>query len=407
MSELKDLAWQAQSQSPPPELETLLARSRARVRRRRFVAVAASLAAIAVPAVVVLSQQERDVTPDPATLAVRPRSGHELAHSPDAQLVSVLPLAGGNWVALWNRCRAQDPEEAPVCWSTMAFKSASGVEFTEPADDFPVLEPHGDLTYGFRNVHDDVKNRRLIIFENGRPIERPLTVSGTTTAVGDGLILNLAGKLVVVDPRTGRAQGLVLPADLGSPNRYRHDSTGRWWLVKNRKLAWTADGRTWTRESIATKQSWTDASSLDGRTILLHNHDDPYKGTGSYQRSRDSGKTWETIQDPNKWVLQFEAVFNDGTGLVTDITLRNAITTGLYRIAADGAIGAESQTQYALGSIESHGDTLVGLVEGPAITSPSPVPTGTPTPLPPTPEPIRKVALSTNRGVDWQLFEPR
>jgi hypothetical protein len=50
---------------------------------------------------------------------------------------------------------------------------------------------------------------------------------------------------------------------------------------------------------------------------------------------------------------------------------------------------------------------VTGLVEGPAITSPSPAPTATPTPLPPPELPVHEVAVSNNRGADWQVFEPR
>lgn len=407
MSELKDLAWQAQSQSPAPELETLIKRSRTRLRRRRAVAIAASLVAIAVPAVVVISQNP-EAAPEPAATEVRPRTGRELAHSADAELSKFYPLPGGNWVASWIRCRQPSLDQPTVCWSTLAWKSAAGVEFTEPVDDYPYLDPYGDLVYGFRNVHDDPQNRRLITTENGRPAEHPLTVSGTTSTIGDGLLLKTEGPLLVVDPRTGQARALQLPADLRNPQRYFRDQSGRWWLVKNGLLAWTADGgRTWTRRPTTPGKYVAAGVSPDGRTIMLQELASEAEGPGNYLRSRDSGRTWTTIPDPEKRVFELEAVFDDGTGLVADRSARGTVMTSLLRIAPDGTIGTELQTPYSLSAIESLGDQVTGLVEGPAITTPSPVPTTTPTPLPPAEAPTQEVAISNNRGMDWQVFEPR
>ncbi|MFB6720915.1 hypothetical protein ACFCV3_12175 [Kribbella sp. NPDC056345] len=407
MSELKDLAWQAQSRSPAPELETLLKRSRIRLWRRRVLAIATGVAAIAVP-VGVLVNQRPDAAPEPAATQVRPASGRELAHSADAELTRFYPLPGGNWVAVWNRCRQPDPAQPSACWSTLAWRSATGVEFTEPADNFPWLDPYGDLVYGFRNVHDDPKNRRLITIENGRPVEHPLTVAGTTSTIGDGLLLTTGGPLLVVDPRTGSARALQLPADLRNPDRFFRDRTGRWWLAKKGLLAWTADGgRTWTRRPITQSQYLASGFSPDGRTILLQEQSSETEGPGEYLRSRDGGRTWTTIPEPGKRVLGFDAVFDDGTALVTDKTYRTTVMTSLLRIAPDGSVGTEVQTPYALSSIATLGDQVTGLVEGPAITSPSPVPTTTPTPLPPRTEPVHNVAISNNQGRTWQLLEPR
>ncbi|WP_433003711.1 WD40/YVTN/BNR-like repeat-containing protein [Kribbella sp. CA-294648] len=406
MSELKDLAWQAQSQSPAPELETLVKRSRTRLRRRRALAIAASLVAIAVPAVVVINQAT-DAAPDPAATEVRPRTGRELAHSADAELTKFYPLPGGNWVASWIRCRQPAPDQPTVCWSTLASKSAAGIEFTEPVDDYPYLELYGDLVYGSRNVQYDPAKPRLTTIENGRPVERPLTVSGTTSTIGNGLLLRTSGPLLVVDQRTGQGRVLQLPADLRNPHRFFRDQSGRWWLAKSGLLAWTADGgRTWTRQPTSGKYVEVGISP-DGRTIMLQEQVSEAEGPGEYLRSRDGGRTWTTIPDPDKRVLGIEAVFDDGTGLVTDKTLRATVMTSLLRIAPDGTIGTELQTPYSLSSIEALGDQVIGLVEGPAITSPSPVPTTTPTPLPPPKQPVHEVAISNNRGADWQVFDPR
>lgn len=406
MSELKDLAWSVQEQVEPTPFDTIHQKGTRRRHRKQLFAAAGAAAATAAAIVAVTlptSVPKGDNAPPPIiTQPTQPAAdapGERIIHSPKAELQNVHFATPDTWMATWGVC---DP--GPCQYAARLFRKDVAVatrvadgEFTPIQDGNNVYAVRGPEDSPLR-ANDPTWSKSLLARLTAKGLEeRPLRFAAATTTFAPDEILTgldpLAG-LTVLNPRNATLRILITPAEFGRTSSPVRGANGRWWIVGGPDadgdpsyVAWTDDGgRNWQKHQIDDdNRARLVAVSHDGRTIIASSWKDgaTVEAIGNMVLSADAGKTWRPVKGLPFARLAGPVAFDDGSGVLVAVGGELNDPPTAYQIGKDGTARKLKGWPKLSEGLAGDGKLLYGK------TGPT------------------SVAISNNRGVDWQTMTPR
>ncbi|MFC0627315.1 WD40/YVTN/BNR-like repeat-containing protein [Kribbella deserti] len=400
MSELKDLAWSVQEQVEPAPFDAIQRKGTKRRHRKQLLAAAGvgAATAVAILAVLLPTELRRSESPPVATqpntsATAQPgpsREGEALIKSADATLDRFHYGTSASWMAGWSDCEPQ-----PCRWAARLHRDGVSVATSVRNFAFTPVQ-YGDEVHAIALPQNKASGDPLMAsLTNLGYQERPLRNVAATSTFGSGEVLIGAGELRVLNVANATLRPLRLPF-----NEVAHSPVqgpnNRWWIVSQAAgaststpwhISWTDDGgKSWKRHAVTDGHRPSRvAVSHDGQTVIATSWKDgaTVEAIGSMVLSSDGGKTWRKVTGHPFARLAGPVAFGGGTGVIVGQGGELNAPPTAYRINSNGTAVKTDGWPQLRDDLAGDGKLLYGK-SGPT-----------------------SVAVSNNRGKDWQTVTPR